>query len=105
MSPHYDMTDNLPSQVPPTVTPDTLEPMAYVGIAECGCLRAACVDDPASKRETAKFVASLIRDGLRVETWTCQAVRDSSDNPWGCEKCRRPKGRKPKASTQTEATP
>ena len=40
----------------------------YIGKwPDCGCVTAACVDDPAHKKDTAKFIADLIKDGRVVE--------------------------------------
>jgi hypothetical protein len=68
---------------------DTDEPMAYAGhCPTCDALCAAAVDEPRRARENAKFVAQMIRDGLRIERIDCAAVRGGK---W-C-KCPRP-GRK-----------
>ena len=40
---------------------------AYIGVAECGCVRAAAADDPNSRQHTAADVADFIRDGLIIE--------------------------------------
>ena len=40
--------------------------MAYVGQLPCGCIEGATVDDPDHKRDVAKFVAKMLRDGLTV---------------------------------------
>lgn len=77
------------------------EPPAIVGIAPCGCLHGAVVDDPSNKRDTATFVARMIQQGLRIETWTCQAVRETKQ--WGCSACR-PKRKPRKVSAQTVMT-
>jgi hypothetical protein len=54
------------------------EPMAYAGICPtCGHMCAACVDDDDRKRATAKFIAGMVRDGLRVERVTCEQVRQT----------------------------
>jgi hypothetical protein len=50
---------------------------SYIGRGECGCLFAAVVDDPAHRRDTARSVAQMIRDGLAVERSTVQYVRDN----------------------------
>ena len=40
----------------------------YIGKwPDCGCVTAACVDDPEHKKDTAKFIADLIKDGRVVE--------------------------------------
>lgn len=38
----------------------------YVGASRCGCIVAALVDDPKYRKETAKDVAAMIRDGCTV---------------------------------------
>jgi hypothetical protein len=58
--------------------------MAYVARHPCGCICAAAVDKPERKKETAKFVAGLIRKGLAIERLSCEAVRSS---PWSCSRC------------------
>lgn len=50
------------------------KPMSYVGIKPCGCVTAACVNFPGDK-ETAKFVADLIRRGYTVEHKDTEWVR------------------------------
>jgi hypothetical protein len=63
----------------------------YVGICPtCGYVIAAAVDEPARKKENAKFVASLIRDGISIVKHSVEEVRRE---PW-C-KCPR-KSRKTK---------
>jgi hypothetical protein len=41
--------------------------MCYVGVKSCGCVVAGCVDDPRFAKETAKFIARLVRDGYAVK--------------------------------------
>lgn len=64
------------------------EPMSYVGIAPCGCTRAACVDlagvSEMWKRETADFCREIVQSGLRLELRDTQQVREAK---WACEKC------------------
>lgn len=48
---------------------------AYVGIAECGCMRAATVDDPERRNEVRKDVSSFMRWGARIERAPVEAVR------------------------------
>ena len=62
---------------------------AFVGIKDCGCVVAACVDNPERKREVAKFVGDLIRSGLRVERVTDEWVRE---NMKSCPHPRRSEG-------------
>lgn len=52
---------------------------AYVGYCKCGSLVAASVDSPERAKETAAFVAEMIRDGLRVERVDSDVVRVSFD--------------------------
>ena len=43
----------------------------YIGKwPDCGCVTAACVDDPNHKKDTAKFISDLIKDGRIVERIT-----------------------------------
>jgi hypothetical protein len=51
------------------------ETRCYVGRKDCGCVVAACVDNPEHRRDTARFVADIIKDGLTVETMTVKEVR------------------------------
>jgi len=53
------------------------EHMAYIARRDCGCIVAATVDTPDHKRETAKDVASWVREGLDVSRVACQYVRDN----------------------------
>ena len=53
----------------------TTQEHAYVGRAQCGCVRAVIVDDPDTRRLTARETARWIRDGLAVERLTVEAVR------------------------------
>jgi hypothetical protein len=47
---------------------DWLKLPIYIGKwPDCGCVTAACVDDPNHKKDTAKFIANLIKDGRVVE--------------------------------------
>jgi len=59
----------------------------YCGFAPCGCIHAAVVDEPTRPRDVAKHVADFIRQGMRIERLTTQAVREHTR--WGhCDKCR-----------------
>lgn len=51
------------------------EQMCYVGIKPCGCCVAVCVDIPEHKKDTAKFVARCLKDGLTVERKTVEWSR------------------------------
>jgi hypothetical protein len=53
------------------------EKMTYVGIKKCGCCVAATADVPEHKKETAKFLASLIRDELIIERKSVEWVRQN----------------------------
>lgn len=59
---------------------------AYVGIAPCGCVRAAHCHEESSRNEVAEFCSQVIRDGLSLERMTVEEVRAAE---WGCEKCDR----------------
>jgi hypothetical protein len=58
------------------------ESMAYIGKKSCGCIVAACVDNPEHKREIARNLAEWIRDGLTIERVTCDFVRNCK---FGCD--------------------
>lgn len=64
----------------------TSDGMAYVGIAPCGCVHFAVVEERAA--EFASDIASCIRDGLRIERVTNQWVREQSR--WSCDACKIP---------------
>ena len=51
------------------------ERFAYIGIEPCGCVSAATVDSPDRKRDVAKFVAELLRDGCTVERVSVKDAR------------------------------
>lgn len=51
------------------------EVMCYVGIKECGCCVAVAVDKPEYAKDTAKFVATLMRGGLTIERQTVEWAR------------------------------
>lgn len=48
----------------------------YIAIKACGCVVAAAVDHFTSRKETARSVASWIRQGHTVERQTVAWVRD-----------------------------
>ncbi len=50
--------------------------MSYVGIKKCGCAVAAVVDDGEHIKDTSKVVSKFIRDGLSVERWPIEKVRE-----------------------------
>ena len=56
-----------------------METMCYVAQCKCGCgaLIFASVDAPGREKDNAKKVASLIRDGFKVERMTVESVRSS----------------------------
>lgn len=58
------------------------EHMAYIGRKSCGCVVAAYVDDPERRKDTAKEVASWIRDGLTVEHVTVTYANEQFK--WDC---------------------
>lgn len=53
------------------------EPMAYIGRADCGCIRMAVVDDPDHKRDVAREIAKAVKHGETVERVTCAYVRET----------------------------
>jgi uncharacterized OsmC-like protein len=69
------------------------EPMAYVAIAPCGCVKMATVDTPERKETNAKEIAACVKDGYTIERKTCAWVREN----WvsSCDLCRRRKKAKP----------
>lgn len=64
----------------------------FVGYGECGHIKAVSVDEPQRKEDNAKFVASLVRDGLRLEKLSVSDVRKAK---W----CDCPKPSKPSAAS------
>lgn len=59
------------------------EMFTYVGINEQGLVRAACIDDPRCKRDTAKTIAEWIRMGITIERLphkvACERLRKDSE--------------------------
>ena len=59
----------------------------YVALKACGCCVAAIVDNPERRQDTAKEVASWLRDGLTVERksveWVRETMRDCPHKPKG----------------------
>lgn len=41
--------------------------MSYIAKKSCGCIIAACVDEPKYNKETAKDLASWIKKGYTIE--------------------------------------
>lgn len=57
-------------------------PWCYVGRRKsCGCIVAAAVDTPGDEKETAKFVAERITEGLTIDRMRAEDVRKS----FGCD--------------------
>lgn len=55
---------------------------SYVGLCPtCKSVRFASVDIPDMKRENAREVSKLIREGFDVERWTVERVRAAN---WAC---------------------
>ena len=54
-----------------------MESKSYIGRAECGCIRAAVINDAKDANYVAKFVAGLVLEGLRVDLVNSQWVRDN----------------------------
>jgi hypothetical protein len=48
---------------------------AVVGIKQCGCVTSAMDPTYFSKREVAKFLANLLEEGLRIESWDQEEVK------------------------------
>lgn len=53
------------------------EPMSYIGIAKCGCIRWACVDTPDMAKQIAKDIPKIIKQGGKIERVTCEYVRQN----------------------------
>lgn len=53
--------------------------MAYIALCKCGSIVMACVDVPEHKKDTAKTVASCIKDGFEIKRVTVEAVKKSLD--------------------------
>lgn len=53
------------------------EDMAYIARKDCGCIVAAAVDAPESRKDVAKEVRKWIAGGLTVERVTCGYVRQN----------------------------
>lgn len=58
-----------------------------------GCERIVftSVDLPERRKENAKEVARMVRDGIRIESWTVDAVRAGN---WACE-CKKKTAKQP----------
>lgn len=80
------------------------EPMAYIGRRPtCGHIVFAVVDIPEKPDRVGRDVASAIRQGLKVERVTCQAVREAPD--WCPADCpHAPKPRPSKAPRLPDTT-
>ena len=50
--------------------------MCYIGIKECGCVVAACVDNPEHKKDTAKNISDWIKDGWTTERIPVEDTRN-----------------------------
>lgn len=63
---------------------------AYVGIAPCGCVLMAVVDDPDPeiRKDTAKEVAAAINRGMVIERITSEDVRERFGHRSDCPVCR-----------------
>jgi len=53
------------------------EPMSYIARKSCGCFVWAGVDTPKRAADNAKEMAWAVRKGYRVESVTCQYVREN----------------------------
>ena len=49
--------------------------MSYVGVAPCGCILGAAVDNPEHGKDVRKFVQDFMRDGFTIERRTNEEVR------------------------------
>lgn len=59
----------------PRVDGAAVSEYCYVGIKDCGCAVVMAVDDPRWKKETAKTVSQMVRDGYLVERWPIERAR------------------------------
>ena len=50
--------------------------MCYIGVKECGCVVAACVDNPKHKKDIAKNVGDWVKDGLTIERISVEDTRN-----------------------------
>ena len=57
--------------------------MCYIGIKKCGCVVAACVDNPEHKKDIAKNISDWVKDGLTIERISVEDAR----NRLSCCKC------------------
>jgi Ethanolamine utilization protein EutJ (predicted chaperonin) len=65
--------------------------MAYIGRhPKCGHIVFAVVDVQGREKQTARDVAGAVRDGLKIERMTVEAVRSAPD--WCDDKCSRRAG-------------
>lgn len=79
------------------------EKMLFIGTCTgCNQLVAGAVDDARDKKETAKFVAQMIRDGLRVERIS---VNDARNRMGHCTCEPNPRKRKTKAAVAQPLLP
>lgn len=62
------------------------EPMAYVALAPCGCVKLATVDAPERKETNAREIAACVKAGYRIERVTCDWVRENYRAI--CDQCR-----------------
>lgn len=73
------------AEAPTTKAPTETVTYAYIGRMPCGCVRGMCIDDPAKPRNTAKWVADMITNGMAVERMPLEQARQ---HPLGrCAQC------------------
>ncbi len=58
------------------MTEATEPSMAYTGTLSCGCIVSAVVDNPAHKKDVARTVGQMVRDGERVDRRPTEDVRN-----------------------------
>ncbi len=75
---------------------EEIEPMAYVTIAPCGCVKYAGVDRADLAKSNAKEMRWAMEHGYKVERVTCQWVRENWR--YDCDVCRKPEKRNKRAS-------
>lgn len=59
----------------PALTSPSEPEHAYIGVAPCGCVFSACIDNPKRQREVAQFCKDAIKDGEHIERVTVDEAR------------------------------
>lgn len=69
---------------------------SYIATRPCGCICAACIDNPKWKKDAAKLVSDCIKAGFPVERVVHETLKN---RVWACEVCR---PTKPKKEAETD---